>query len=85
MASSGGRAAQALSEAARGSGTGGAGVSELVQAAGPHASDPVWANEFIDALGADNLAGLPLAGAVPDGQELAHLLGRILEPVNVFV
>ncbi|WP_338028854.1 DUF6571 family protein [Actinomyces procaprae] len=78
MASSGGRAAQALSEAARGSGTGGAGVSELVQAAGPHAGDPVWANEFITALGADNLAGLPLAGAVPDGQELAHLLGRIL-------
>ncbi|MBW3070151.1 hypothetical protein GZ998_11650 [Actinomyces sp. 594] len=76
--SSGGRAAQELSDAARGAGTGGAGVGDLVQAAAPHAGDPVWANDFITALGADNLAGLPLAGAVPDGQALAHLLGRIL-------
>ncbi|WP_136314116.1 DUF6571 family protein [Actinomyces procaprae] len=78
LVSSGGRAAQALSEAVRGSGTGGVGVSELVRAAAPYAGDPVWANEFITALGADNLTGLPLAGAVADGQALAHLLGRIL-------
>ncbi|NDR54766.1 hypothetical protein GZ997_12040 [Actinomyces sp. 565] len=78
MVSSGGRAAQELSDAARGTGTGGVGVGDLVQAAAPHASDPVWANDFITALGPDNLAGLPLAGAVPDGQALARLLGRIL-------
>ncbi|WP_146752450.1 DUF6571 family protein, partial [Actinomyces sp. Z3] len=78
MVSSGGRAAQELSDAARGTGTSGAGVSELVEAISPHASDPVWANDFVTALGADNLAGLPLAGAVPDGQALANLLGRTL-------
>ncbi|QHO91714.1 hypothetical protein CWT12_10935 [Actinomyces sp. 432] len=78
MVSSGGRAAQELSDAARGAGTGGVGVGDLVQAAAPHAGDPVWANDFITALGPGNLAGLPLAGAVPDGQALAHLLGRIL-------
>ncbi|MDU0349697.1 DUF6571 family protein [Actinomyces sp. MRS3W] len=78
MVSSGARAAQALTEAARATSTSGVGVSELVQAASSYASDPVWANDFITTLGAGRIAALPLAEAVPNGQQLANLLGWTL-------